>query len=95
MQINSGAVDAVTGAATYTLNSDYLLRQRVDGFARLTLRIKIQHAGHHLQALDVMVNTCDTVTQVNQSRRKKGESRRRNEKTPEGWRSYLKDYGEF
>nr|WCB56972.1 plexin 1 [Salpingoeca rosetta] len=53
-----GPVDAVTGAATYTLNADALLRERVE-YEPLTL-----HVDMNRQVYEVHVNSCDTIGQI-------------------------------
>ena len=53
-----GPVDAVTGVATYTLNADALLRERVE-YEPIELEVDMNRAVH-----TVVVNTCDTISQM-------------------------------
>lgn len=53
-----GPVDAITGAATYTLNSDALLRERIE-VQLIILRINLNHTVY-----EVTVNSCDTISQA-------------------------------
>lgn len=61
IQAEKGPVDAVTGAAMYTLNGNYLLRDRID-FERLHIFVTAEAEGKEL-AVDLTVNSMDTPSQ--------------------------------
>jgi hypothetical protein len=70
-QGEKGPIDAITGAAMYTLNGDNLLRERIV-FCRLKLVVTVQlsggqgglaAAGGAAQTIELEVNDCDTPRQ--------------------------------
>ena len=58
-QVEKGAVDCVTGSSQYTINASTILRQKIQYD-----RIKVRAAYLDKPAVEIEVNTCDSISQV-------------------------------